>query len=151
MKFIKYLNIASKLLLVGLFAHYLLNPDLTQYQNKGMSGRLVAYPLIASLVFIIYSVVRWYSNKKIAYPHLVDLLVTLPFAIDLLGNAFNLFNTIEWWDDLMHLLLWGFWVLAVGVALRSYTKLAKLPVAGLTIGFGAVSSIIWELAEYSTL
>ncbi len=150
MKLVKYSNIAVKLLLIGLFVHYLLFPDLPQYQNKGMEARLILYPLLVFSVFIVYSIIKMFSGKKVAYPHLADLFISLAFTIDMLGNTLNLFDRIQWWDDLMHLVLWTFWVLAVGILLRMYTKLSRLTVAGLTVGFGAVSSILWELGEYST-
>lgn len=148
MKQIKYANIAIKLLLFGLFTHYLFFPDLPQYQNKGMAARLVFYPLMVFAIFITYFVVRWRLGKKLVYPHMADLFIGLAFTIDMLGNTLNLFDRIDWWDDLMHLILWAFWTLAIGVLLRMYTPLSKLAVAGLTIGFGAVTNILWELGEY---
>ena len=31
-----------------------------------------------------------------------DLLVTLPWLSDLLGNRLNFFDTVTWWDDVSH-------------------------------------------------
>lgn len=148
MKLVKYANIGVKLLLVGLFAHYLLFPDLPQYQNKGMPARLIIYPLLVSSVFIIHSLVQLRARKKIVYPHLADFFISLAFTFDVLGNTLNLFNTIAWWDDLMHLVLWGLWVLGVGCLLRQFSSLSRLAVGSLTLGFGAVTNILWELGEY---
>ncbi len=115
-----------------------------------MPARLVFYPLMIFAIFIIYSAARGILGKKYAYPHLADLFITIAFTLDMLGNTLNLFNSIEWWDDLMHLVLWCFWILGIGSLLRMYSKLSRPVVACLAIGFGAVSSIIWELAEYIT-
>ena len=38
------------------------------------------------------------------YPHHIDSVVALPFLLDTAGNAFNLFDSISWWDDFMHVL-----------------------------------------------
>lgn len=115
-----------------------------------MPARLIIYPLIVFSILIIHSAVRWQRHKKIAYPHLADLFISLAFTIDVLGNTLNLFDRIEWWDDLMHLVLWFFWVLGIGTLLRLYTNYSRIVVAGLTAGFGAITNILWELAEYST-
>lgn len=150
MELARNLNIASKVIFVVLVFHYLLNSDLPQYQNKGMHFRLVVYSLIIASVFITVSLIRIFSKRKFSYPHTADALITLAFVGDWAGNTFNLFDTITWWDDLMHFVLWALWVMAAGIILRIYSNLARWTVAGLIVGFGAVTSIIWELAEYST-
>jgi hypothetical protein len=146
MKTAKYINISAKLVLFGLFTHYLLNPELPQYHNKGMAWRLIFYPLIVMMIPLICFLRR----SKMPYPHLTDMFITLPFVADMLGNTLNLFDRIVWWDDLMHFVLWASWVLAAGTFIRITTNLPRLAVAGLTVGFGAVSSILWELGEYLT-
>ena len=77
------------------------------------------------------------------------MLVVLPFLVDTAGNAANLYDTIEWWDDLNHFVNWGILTAAFG------QLLVRLPVgrvagAGLMVGFGATTAILWELAEYIT-
>lgn len=150
MKLTKYLNIAAKLLLVALFVHYLTYSEWLQYQNKGMHYRLIFYTLMALTVFIVYSWVTRGAKKKLPYPHLADFLITLAFAGDMLGNTLNLFDRVEWWDDLMHFVLWALWVMAIAVLLRMYTGLSKLVIFSLALGFGAATNILWELSEYST-
>ncbi len=150
MKLTKSFNIALKLLLVGLLIHLLLNPDLPQYQNKGMTFRLALYPLGAFIGFIIYDIVRWRTGRPVIYPHLLDLLATFCITADMLGNTLNLYDSVDWWDDMMHLVNTIPLVLAIGIAIHMYSRLSRLNVAALTLGFGAVCHILWEIAEYLT-
>ncbi len=74
------------------------------------------------------------------------MLLTLPFLVDTVGNALDLYDTIEWWDDANHLVNWALLAGAMGAICRpragSWTTLA------LVVGFGAVTAILWEIAEY---
>ena len=71
-----------------------------------------------------------------------------PFLVDTAGNAANLYDSIVWWDDVMHFVTWVPWVVGFGLALRYVDGLARWTVFGLTVGFGAVTHIAWELMEY---
>ena len=48
----------------------------------------------------------------------------------------------------MHFVTWVPWVVGFGLALRYVDGLARWTVFGLTVGFGAVTHIVWELMEY---
>ena len=80
-----------------------------------------------------------------------DLSVSsiLPFFIDTAGNALDLYDTIEWWDDANHLVNWAILTAGAAVAL-TYLPLGRLNRFALGVGFGAVTAIGWELAEYIT-
>ena len=144
------LNLAAKVALVALLAHAALLPDLPQYQGKGIGYRLALYPLSAAVVPAIWFVRRrWGAPPARRYPHLIDLCVVLPFLIDTAGNAANLYDTVTWWDDLMHVVTWVPWVVAFGLTVRHW-PVGRLVTAGLTVGFGAVTHILWEIAEYLT-
>jgi glycopeptide antibiotics resistance protein len=141
-----------KLALIALLVHGVVDPDLPQYQGKGMGWRLLTYPLSTLVVPVIWFLwTRSPSRRERAgaYPYLIDICVVAPFLIDTAGNTANLYDTIDWWDDLMHVVTWIPWVTAVGLALRRL-PLGRLNVAALTIGFGAVTHIIWEVLEYLT-
>ena len=84
-----------------------------------------------------------------AYPHLIDLCVVLLFLLDTAGNSANLYDSVTWWDDLMHVLTWIPLVIAFGLVVRERVA-GRLNVAALTVGFGAVTHILWEIAEYAT-
>lgn len=148
MKLSKYFNLFIKLLLLGLLLHAALLPDLPQYTNKGMSYRLILYPLCASIGLITYSIFRLRGKKITNYSHTADALLTLSITSDMLGNTLNLFDTIVWWDDFMHIAASIPLVLAVGLLLRRNKSLSRLTAAGLTLGFGAVFYILWEIGEY---
>jgi hypothetical protein len=150
MKIVKYLNFSLKILLMGLLLHYVMNQDLPQYLNKGMSYRLALYPFGAFIGYFVYFIVRITRRRKLAYPHFIDLLATFCITFDMLGNTLDLYNGIVWWDDFMHFFNTIPWVLIVGIALRSRTRLKRLNVAALTLGFGAISHTLWELGEYAT-
>jgi hypothetical protein len=138
------LDLAVKVALLGLLAHAILNPELAQYQGKAMAGRALVYPLAVPMLW--WAVLR---PRGRAFPYLVDLLFTAPFLIDLAGNALDLYDTVEWWDDLNHFVNWVLVTGAVGLALR-WTGLGRLNRFCLAVGFAAVAAIGWEIAEYAT-
>jgi hypothetical protein len=146
-KVVPRVNIAAKAVLVLLLAHAAAFPDLSQYQGKGTGWRILLYPLSALLVPIVWAVLGE-RRRRWRYPHIIDLCVIAPFVIDTAGNTANLYDTVVWWDDVMHFVTWVPWVVGFGLALRYIDGLARWTVFGLTAGFGAVTHIIWELMEY---
>jgi hypothetical protein len=143
----RLVNLAAKAALILLLVHAVVFPDLPQYQGKGIGWRLALYPLSTVLVPVIWWIRCRRSPPSTAYPDLIDLCVVLPFLIDTAGNAANAYDSITWWDDLMHVITWIPWVTAFGLTLR-YLPLARWNVAALTVGFGATTHILWEYAEY---
>ncbi|HZB85118.1 MAG TPA: hypothetical protein VE289_01005, partial [Gaiellaceae bacterium] len=85
----------------------------------------------------------------IPYPYAMDVLVVLPFLIDVAGNAADLYDTIDWWDDANHFVNWAILTAAFGQLLLRL-PLERLAVGALCVGFGAVTAILWEFAEYVT-
>jgi hypothetical protein len=112
-----------------------------------MAGRAIGYPLA---VFVV-PVVWWFLNRRrpVAYPYDVDILLTLPFLVDVAGNALDLYDSVWWWDDANHFVNWALLSLGFG-RLLARLPLDRLVVAGLTVGFGAVTAILWEYLEYVT-
>ena len=141
-------NLVVKVVLIALLLHAVAFPDLPQYQGKGIVPRLILYPVSIWLVPLVWWLVWRRRDRPMPYPHLIDLLVALPFTIDTGGNAVNLYDTIDWWDDLMHFVTWVPWVVAFGLVIRERAHLQRADVAAITIGFGAVTHIIWEVLEY---
>jgi hypothetical protein len=144
------LNIAVKVALVLLLLHAVVFPDLPQYQGKGIVPRLLLYPVSIWLVPLVWWLAWRRRGRVMRYPHLIDLCVALPFTIDTAGNAANLYDTLGWWDDLMHFVTWVPWVVAFGLIIRERAHLRRFDVAALTIGFGAATHIVWEVLEYVT-
>ncbi len=139
------LDVSAKLALFGLLLHALANPDLPQYADKAMQGRAVMYPLAVLAIPVGW----WLLSRQRPFPVLSDLLFTLPFLIDTAGNALDLYDRIEWWDDVNH---FGNWVLlsAAFVALGWPRDAARSTRVALGVGFGAVAAIVWEVLEYIT-
>ena len=140
-----WLDVAVKAALVGLLLFAVIRPDLPQFQGKAMTGRALTYPLAALVV-----PAWWFLGRRrgAAYPLAVDVLVVLPFLIDMAGNAANLYDTVSWWDDVNHLVNWAILVCGFGLLLRG--RLSRVVVAGLAVGFGAVTAVLWEFLEYVT-
>lgn len=151
-------SITAKLLLAGLLLSALIWPDLSGIKGKASTARLIVYPLGAMALPII-----WYAARRFrahgarnasydglgarAFPWVADLLLTLPWLVDLAGNRLDLFDTVGWWDDAMHFVLWGFLTAGVLVAfpLRNASRALTTMVA---LGFGTTAALIWELGEF---
>jgi hypothetical protein len=139
------LDIGVKLALVGLLLLALLFPDLPQFAGKAMGGRVLTYGLAALLVPAIWFI----GFRRHSYPFAIDILFVMPFLIDVAGNALNLYDTIDWWDDANHLVNWGILTAAASLGLAGL-PLGRLNRFALGLGFAAVTAIGWELAEYLT-
>jgi hypothetical protein len=140
-----WLDLALKAALIGLLLFAVARPDLPQFHGKAMDARALLYPVSA----VIVPVVWWLRGRRPPYPYALDILLVLPFLIDVVGNAANLYDTVDRWDDLNHFVNWAILVSAFG------QLLLRLPVGrwetfGLAVGFGAVTAIVWEFAEYFT-
>ena len=83
------------------------------------------------------------------YPYVLDILLVLPFLIDTIGNALDLYDTIGWWDDANHFVNWGILTLAFGELLLR-CRSGRWNTFALAVGFGAVTAVLWEFAEYIT-
>ena len=93
--------------------------------------------------------VWWLRGRKrgTPFPYAIDTLFGLPFLIDVLGNAFDLYDTISWWDDVNHYVNWAILTAGFGLFLLQLA-LPRWATFGLAVGFGAVTAILWELGEY---
>ena len=108
-----------------------------------MCGALAIYPP-AVMVFPVVWAIRF---RHASYPFISDILLTLPFLIDTAGNALDLYDSVEWWDDANHLVNWGLLSGAIG-ALAVRNRVRSWETLAFVTGFGAVTAILWELAEY---
>ena len=120
-------------------------PDLPQFQGKAFAGRAIAYPIALAVIPVVWLLLR----RPIPYPVVPDILIGLPFLIDMAGNALGLYDSVEWWDDANHLVNWWLHTAAVAILLAG-TSLPRAARAGLGIGWAASTAILWELAEYVT-
>jgi hypothetical protein len=138
-------DVAIKVATVVLLVWAVLNPDLPQFANKALTGRAMAYPIALFVLPAIWWLVG--RPRGIAFPVAADTLLGLPFLIDVVGNALDLYDSIEWWDDANHLVNWFLHTAAVGLLLRlgSWGQSTR---AALAVGWAATTAILWELAEY---
>lgn len=141
------LDVAVKAALLALLLLAVAQPDLPQFAGKAMTGRALTYPLATVIVPLAWWIVRRRRGEPVAYPYALDVLVVLPFLIDTLGNALDLYDSIGWWDDANHLVNWGLLTAGFGQLLLRL-RLAAPVIAGLAVGFGATTAILWEAAEY---
>jgi hypothetical protein len=142
-----WVDLALKAALIGLLLLAVLFPDLPQFEGKAMTGRAIAYPLAALLVPAVW--VLYGRKRSDRYPYALDILLTLPFLIDVAGNALDLYDSIDWWDDANHFVNWGLLVAAFGQLLVRL-PVGRVAAVGLMIGFGAATAVLWEFAEYFT-
>ena len=141
-EFAFWLDIAVKLALILLLAFGAFS-GLERFAGKAFGWRLLGYSL-ATLVVPAIWILR---GRRPPYPYAVDILFVLPFLIDTLGNALDLYDTVDWWDDANHFVNWAILVSAF-VQLLLRLRVGPLALAGLAVGFGAVTAILWEVGEY---
>lgn len=139
-------DVVVKVATVGLLVWAVLNPDLPQFSGKAFAGRAIAYPV----ALVVLPVGWWlFGRSRIAYPVVVDILLGLPFLIDVVGNALDLYDTIDWWDDVNHLVNWAIHTAAIALLLRLGPWGYRTRVA-LAFCWAVTSAVLWELAEYVT-
>ena len=137
-----WLDVVVKALLVGLLAFGAFS-GLEQFEGKAFGWRLVFYPISAILVPAGW----WLAGRRRPYPYALDVLLVAPFLVDTAGNTFDLYDTIEWWDDLNHFVNWALLSLAVGQLVLRF-RIPRFETFVIVVGVGAVAAILWELGEY---
>ena len=137
-----WVDVAVKLSLVLLLAFGAFS-GLERFARKAFGWRLVGYSLAAIVVPAVW-VAR---GRRSPYPFLADTLFVLPFLIDTIGNALDLYDTVDWWDDANHFVNWALVSGAVAVVLARM-RVGRWQLFGLVVGFGAVTAILWEIGEY---
>jgi hypothetical protein len=140
------IDVEVKLATVGLLAWAVLSPDLPQFQGKAFTGRAIAYPVALLALPILWWLL---ARHRIPFPVVSDVLIGLPFLIDVLGNALNLYDTIDWWDDLNHFANWALHTAAIALLLRHGTWTPPTRVA-LAFCWAVTTAVLWEFAEYVT-
>ncbi|MGB0101694.1 MAG: hypothetical protein WBP61_15555 [Nocardioides sp.] len=119
-------------------------PDLGNLRGKGAGARAVGYPMMAFLIPAAWWV---FWRDRAAFPWVADLLVTITCFTDTLGNRVDLYDTIRWFDDWMHLMNTG--LLTAAFLLLTLRRSASF---GATLeralAFGVTAALAWEIAEY---
>jgi hypothetical protein len=137
-----WLDLLVKVLLVALLAFGAFS-GLERFAGKAFGWRLGGYSIAALLVPAIWAL----RGRRLPFPYLADILFVLPFLIDTIGNALDLYDSIDWWDDANHFVNWGLLTGAVAAAL-SRTRVKGAELFSIVVGFGGVTAILWEIGEY---
>ncbi|MFD0691506.1 hypothetical protein [Actinomadura fibrosa] len=132
-----------KAVLAALLVLALAFPDWDRFADKAMGARAIGYPLAVLLLPVL-----WTAFRRRGVPWDIDLLITAPFVIDVAGNALDLYDTVDRFDDACHFGNWFLLAAAAGVAVRRWGRLPSWAVALSCAGIGAITAILWELAEY---
>jgi hypothetical protein len=137
-----WIDLVVKVALVALLAFGAFS-GLERFAGKAFGWRLAGYSIAALLVPAVWV----FRGRRLPYPYLADILFVLPFLIDTIGNALDLYDTIDWWDDANHFVNWALVTGAVAAALLR-TRVNRAELFAIVVGFGAVTAILWEIGEY---
>ncbi len=137
------LDIAAKSIMVLLLISALVDPAAVNLEGKAASARAVGYPLLAFIIPVL-----WYGwGRDRSFPWIADLMVTIPCFSDLLGNRIGLYDSVWWFDDLVHFVNTGLIAgAAIMLTLTYRATLAEAVERGLVVG--VTSALLWEIAEY---
>ena len=140
----KTANVFAKGALVLLLVLALLYPDQGNLRDKAAGMRAVGYPLISFTVPLL-----WWTlwRDRISFPWLPDLLITITCFTDVLGKRMDLYDTVVWFDDWMHVMNTGLLVAAF-VWLTLPRDAGSGRVLERSLAFGATAAIAWEVAEF---
>lgn len=137
---------ATKAGTIAILAWAVASPDLPQFQGKAFAGRAIAYPVALLLLPALW----WaFGRRRMPFPILADVLLGLPFLIDVVGNALNLYDTIDAWDDLNHLVNWALHTAAIGLLLR-YGPWGWRTRIVMAFAWAVTTAVLWEFLEFAT-
>jgi hypothetical protein len=136
--------------LVGLLVWSATHGDLPQFQGKAMAGRLACFPLAAAVVPAGWWLARRRLRRPVPFPYAAAVLMTLPFVIDLAGNATRLYVELEDFDDAVHAVNPVLFVAALALLLDR-TRVPRWATWTMAFGIGCAGHIVWEIIEYLLL
>lgn len=142
--FARSANVVAKGALVLLLLLALLYPDQGNLRDKAAGMRAVGYPMISFTLPVL-----WWTlwRERMSFPWLSDLLITLTCFSDILGNRMDLYDTVVWFDDVMHFANTGL-LAAAFILLTLPRRVGFGRVLERALAFGATAAIAWELAEF---
>lgn len=124
-----------------------LGPDLPQFEGKAFGWRLATF----APGMLVVPGAWWLGNrhKDRPAPYVAFALVMAPFLFDVTGNTLNLYDTVDAFDDVAHVVTW--FLLCTGLGLIIAADLDRgWVVITLVTGVGALLAIGYELAEWYT-
>ena len=140
---VRTVNVVAKIGLLVLLVTALMTPDLGNMRDKAALARGVGYPAAAFALTVIWMIAR----RDRAFPWVADTLITLTCFTDVLGNRLDLYDSIRWFDDIVHFANTG--LLSIACILLTLPVDATF---GATLeralAFGVTAALAWEIAEY---
>ena len=137
----KIINISLKLvLLISLIVA--LTSYIPNLEGKGMAYRTPFYLIAISFLPLLSYIKKWKN-----YPYATDILLILPFLLDTFGNFLGYFDSIVFFDDLLHILNWILIVMSIQtfrLQNRNFNKDDYM----FGVGMGTLIIVIWELLEW---
>jgi hypothetical protein len=138
-------NLSLKVLLIALLvAGALLEGTLPQLEGKGMLDRALVFWIAAAVVPVAWVVLDRPGGR---YPHLIDALFVIPAVGDIVSNFAGMFERYPWWDKFGHFGSWTALCLGFGMLLLCL-PIGRANLAGLVIGFGGLTHMLWEIGEW---
>ena len=119
-------------------------PDLGNVEDKAAGLRAVAYPMLA---FVVPAVWWVFWRERASFPWVADLLVTSTCFTDTLGNRLDLYDSVVWFDDVMHLMNTGLLTAAVILLTMRHSSTLSAVIER-SLAFGVTAAVGWEIAEY---
>jgi len=138
------LDVVIKLGTIALLALALTAPDLPQFQDSAFLGRAFAYPIALAVLPALW-LILW--RRRFPFPVLADILLGLPFLLDMAAGALNLDASLWWWGEANHLVSWALHTAAIAFLLR-HAGLKAWARFGVSLGWAATTAILWELGRY---
>ena len=138
------------LLTVGQLAVATFVDGLPQFEGKAFGGRLVAYPIAMLLPPAIWWLAARRRHDDRTLPWTGFAFIASPFLVDVTGNTLNLYDTVEWWDDVNHYVNWLLLSFGIGLLLERQVVRPVWVLVLLVTGIGAALAIGWELSEWYT-
>jgi hypothetical protein len=123
-------------------------PGLPQFSGKAFAGRLIAYPVMILAVPLVW----WLKNRRasVSPPWTAFAWIALPFLVDTTGNTLDLYDRVEVWDDVNHLVNWVFLCLGAGFLVVRALPTPRWAAWLMATGLGAILAIGWEIGEWYT-
>jgi hypothetical protein len=124
-------------------------PGIERFADKAFGARLLAYPALMLLTPVVWWLVVGRRDRTAQPPYTAFTLIMLPFLVDMTGNSLDLYDSLDWWDDVNHYVNWLLLLAGLGLLVAREVRPAWA-MALLITGLGTILAVGWELGEWFT-